>query len=332
MQLLYRFLIPFFVVLFLGLCWGVLTQHQSRYVYVAAYVVATVFLSWILSQSHDRLKIHSFWLFAITLGMFGPYGLIGCCVFSVIEITNKRKFHNIEDDIEEIVIKPVEDSLIEEERHLLNQELNMQSYFDILCSSNVALKKALISRFLYRQKISDIPLLKKALDDDEYEIRTFASTTLSRTEKFFNNVISEMRDHCNEHPENLKLRFKLCYKYYLYIKSGILTPELEYYYVIQTHALMDEIRQNQELSPLELLKLQVFQLVLNPFETDELVKEQCCKSILLQYPKQRHAISQLAAVYFKKRDSNSLFKLSQKIETLPANYMSKKALILWSKK
>ena len=296
MPKLYRITTVLLLLFFSGCCY-LFYDSGLQDTTLIAYCISGLALSFTLSRCHPKLSHHSMWLYIPMLLLYGPYGILATLTFAFIEAFNKREIHLDEEiDLDEIPIPPTTRTSDSQEEDL-KKELKIRSYYDILHTGHTPLKKALINRFLSRKKLTDIPLLKLALQDEDYEVRTFASTTLGKIEKAVNEDITSLKEQLEE-KRNDHTAIKLLYKYYLYIQSGLLTPELIAYYMVQSHELVETLSKSQ-LSKLNETKLKSIMLLLNPFYAEESHRKKTCTDILDIYPENKKALNQLCAILFK---------------------------------
>lgn len=104
---------------------------------------------------------------------------------------------------------------------IVRHEMNIQSYFDIMRGGHAAMKKSLIRKIQDEWTPNGISLLKIAVTDPDYEIRSYAATTLSQIE---NEVFCRIREEKEASKTNgdTAVRFRLAKRCLQYAGLGLL--------------------------------------------------------------------------------------------------------------
>jgi len=190
--------------------------------------------------------------------------------------------------------------------HMVRQELNIQSYMDIMRGPDRLLKKALIGKILSEWTPNAVSLLKQSLKDEEYEIRSYSSTALTTIENRMNARILQLKKGIADNPEDHSLQFKLAQSYLAYASSGLLDPGSANHYVhmgseiLETLPLPPADEEDQSLQMLS-LRSQAARLS-GDLETEEQIYAQ----ILEQHPEHQETLSHLCALLFRQKRFSEL--------------------------
>jgi hypothetical protein len=122
---------------------------------------------------------------------------------------------------------------------LVRQQLSVQSYMDIMRGPDALLKKALISRILAEWTPNAVGLLRQALSDAEYEIRTYASTALTSIESRMSSQIAQLRQSLEGRPADTDVRLRLVQAYLSYAASQLLDANSMRHYVETAIEILD---------------------------------------------------------------------------------------------
>ncbi len=122
----------------------------------------------------------------------------------------------------------------------LRHELMILSYFDIVRGPDRELKKNLIGRILETWTPNSVDLLRLAIKDSDYEIRSYASTALSAIEQRFNRAILERKAEHESDPGNPSGALNLASAYIAYARSGLLDADSSRFYAGLAARLLEE--------------------------------------------------------------------------------------------
>ncbi|MFC1537524.1 hypothetical protein ACFL4P_01720 [Gemmatimonadota bacterium] len=166
-----------------------------------------------------------FWLY-LALAVFIPfYGAVGCLLVAWYRGLHPDSGQTVDEYAEYIHLESREETIssgsVDE---MIHRELEIQSYIDIIRGPNLALKKALIGKIIdeYEWTPHAVELLKTALNDEDYEIRSYASTAMSEVEDRINQHIRKLEENLGSDLENTTLKLKLAQSYLDYVKLGLL--------------------------------------------------------------------------------------------------------------
>ena len=253
----------------------------------------------------------AFWLF-LGLTLFMPlYGALG----SLFIVLYQRRSSGTElaaHYTEYIHAEESEETDEEEHRirgsvdQMVHQELAVQSYMDIIRGPDRVLKKALIGKILSEWTPNAVSLLKVALNDPEYEIRSYGSTALTMIENRTNKGILQLQEDIAREPDDIALKLKLARSYLDYASSGLLDPSsAEHYVHLASDALaeiQEEARSDDEFG-LELLTLRAQAARL---AGDQVVEKQAYEEILQHQSDNQEILRHLCALHFREKDFGRL--------------------------
>ena len=215
--------------------------------------------------------------------------------------------------------------------HMVRQELNIQSYMDIMRGPDRLLKKALIGKILSEWTPNAVSLLKQGLKDEEYEIRSYSSTALTTIENRMNGRILQLKDGIAENPEDHSLQFKLAQSYLAYASSGLLDPGSASHYVRMGSDILETLPlppPDEEDQSLQMLSLhgQAARLS-DDLETEERIYSQ----ILEQHPQHQETLSHLCALLFRQKRFGELHRTCDLfLQHTVGDHPAQEAAHLWS--
>lgn len=279
--------------------------------------VGTALLHGLASSYFSKSKtILEAWFYFTIVLLFSFYGVIGIlCIFLYQRFgsaglnddeLSQFSFSGIqaEDDFDERDLKSVNE--------MVRFELNIKSYYDIMRGNSPELKKALISKIQGEWSYADIKLLRMAIEDEDYEIRTYASVVLGKIEKEINEkILSLKNDIVFESDRVFDLKTKLVYTYYYYMKSGFLDKKTRTNYLQECHTLLNEAEKLKSDTRRNRLKVKALRTKLLDFSDDDEFRKKEYYEILNQFPHQYHTFIRLGEILFKERRIEALRKLCE---------------------
>lgn len=123
---------------------------------------------------------------------------------------------------------------------MVQHELNVQSYMDIMRGNDRLLKKALIGRILSSWTPNAVALLRISLRDEDYEIRSYASTALTAIESRMSDNLLRRREAVAAGGEAVD-GLRLAEAYLDYADSGLLDDEMTRHYVALAREALEGI-------------------------------------------------------------------------------------------
>ncbi len=263
-----------------------------------------------LSRLQPETRRLDFWVFLL-LCLFMPiYGPIGCLLLVIYRIWRRNDAHLAEEFVDYVQSQEHEEDSTRFEsgsaEEIIFQELSIQSYTDIMRGSNALLKKALIGKILQEWTPNAVSLLKLALKDEVYEIRSYASTALTTIEDRMNRAIQDARRSAQTAPQDFGLKLKLARAYINYAESGLLDASSAAHYAsIATDILknVDDQVALEEDFYIERLSLQGQAARLTNDETTQL---NVYKNILEKHPQHQETLGHLCEYHFKQRNFTAL--------------------------
>ena len=189
-----------------------------------------------------RRKMKSFRLFfylSFMLGIVVP--VIGSLAVFLIYLYRKAYF-NAEEAAEDWdisldteIVAPVidEPDHLEDATKYVLENLDVESYSDILKGDNLELKRSVISKLSEDDKKEDIQLLQQTLKDTDPEIRFYASSALKKIEENFQKEFLALKEEISYHPDSLNYNLMLGKEYFRFARSGLADKTSERYYYEQ---------------------------------------------------------------------------------------------------
>lgn len=174
------------------------------------------------------------WLYAVLILFAPPYGSVGAVALYLYRRTGNSTglardyaaYIDAETSTDEPDATPAGSSLDQMVQH----ELNVQSYMDIMRGSDRLLKKALIGRILSNWTPNAVSLLRVGLRDAEYEIRSYSSTALTAIESRMSDNLVQRRQQAEE-DGNSTDHLRLAEAYLDYVDAGLLDEVTTEHYV-----------------------------------------------------------------------------------------------------
>ena len=213
---------------------------------------------------------------------------------------------------------------------LVYQELSIQSYMDIMRGSDRLLKKALIGKILQEWTPNAVALLKAALRDDVYEIRSYASTALTTIEDRMNRNIQDVKRGIQREPGDLSLKLRLAQGYLSYADSGLLDRSSSGHYARMAQDILEDAAegaQDRDNLRVDFLSLQGRAARLLG---DASSARACYQAILDLQPDHQETLEHMCEFYFQARDYGRLSDLCQRLLRVVApDHPSAEAAGVW---
>lgn len=212
----------------------------------------------------------------------------------------------------------------------VSRELNVQSYMDIMRGPDRNLKKALIGKILSEWTPNSVTLLRQALEDEEYEIRSYACTALTEIENRINENILRRRRDLEADAGNVANRLDLMAAYLDYAQSGLLDSASAAHYASMARALLDRVaavdvpegRQRQVL----VLSGQLARLA-----GDGPAERQAYEQLLSGWPGDREALLHKCALDFREgRICDLRHSAAALLDGAPVDHPAIEAARLWA--
>ncbi|MBL4890156.1 MAG: hypothetical protein JKX97_09080 [Candidatus Lindowbacteria bacterium] len=188
----------------------------------------------------------------------------------------------------------------------VKQEMEIQSYFDIIKGTDRILKKALIGKIISEWTPNSVQLLKIALLDIDYDVKSYASTALTELENRINKNIISLKEDIIREPNFLAIRLKLARSYLNYSDSGLLDENSSEHYVRMAGFILSDTEDElkiDESSKVSLLLLKAYTARLKNEEEEE---EEIYKEVLELDSHNREALLFLCSVQFKEQEFEDL--------------------------
>jgi len=278
----------------------------------------------------------TFWLY-LGLNLFIPvYGAVGSLVIALY-LWRSRSSGLADQYAAYIEAEEVQEGAEEESLasgsvdQMVHQELSVQSYMDIVRGPDRLLKKALIVKILSEWTPNAVTLLKQALKDPEYEIRSYASTALTTIENRINQNILHLQEDLSQDPGNLRLNLKLAQSYLDYAGSGLLDKSSVDHYAHLAQDILVQIPEgetNGDGLALEVLALRGQAARLGG---DSAVEKEIYVDILVRHPDHHETLSHLCGLYFRERNFATLRHTARLfLRHTPAEHPAFAAARYWS--
>lgn len=277
-----------------------------------------------------------FWLF-LPLCVFMPfYGTIGSLAIFIYAALRGGSETVVEEYEKYIHLQeyhgkaPVENAAV---NVMVQKELQIQSYADILRSGDKELKKALIGRLIDDGTPQSAALLKLALKDREYEIRSYASTGLTTREDRQMRTVREIKESFDKDPEDENLRLALASAHLDFATSGLADRGLSLQHVKSAVDILRE--QYDNMVPMDDgIRYRYVALFGRAASVAGNAAEE--KKAYLEMIKMRpgdcDALAGLCEIHFRERDLEALAECSAKLSALQEKeHPAAAAAGLWAK-
>lgn len=274
--------------------------------------MGALFLADGLSRFQPKSRRLDFLIF-LSLCLFMPiYGALGALLWVAYRKWRQGDIHLAEEFVDYVQSPEGEHGTsanrleTDEAENIIFQELSIQSYTDIMRGPNTLLKKALIGKILQEWTPNAVSLLKLALKDEVYEIRSYASTALTTIEDRMNRAIQDARRSTQNNPDDLGLKLKLVHAYINYAESGLLDTSSSIHYASIAQEILDS--EKNKINPdhdlyIECLSLQGQAASLTGDEDRQI---QAYKNILEQVPNHQETLGHMCEYYFLQRNFTAL--------------------------
>jgi len=209
-------------------------------------------------------------------------------------------------------------------------ELNVQSYMDVMRGPDRNLKKSLIGKILGEWTPNSVALLREALLDEEYEIRSYACTALTEIENRINAGILRQRRKVEGAAADPEDRLDLVRAYLDYAQSGLLDSASAAHYAgmardVLTHTDTDAFTGDRRRLVL-LLSGQLARL-----QGDGAAERQAYERLLGQWPDDREALLHKCALDFRERRLADLRRGATAFAAqIPEDHPARAAAALWA--
>ena len=275
-----------------------------------------------LSRFEPDTRKLDFWVY-LCLCLFLPvYGGIGS--FLVFEYRRRRSGKALLVDgyadyirsagaEDQETADPLADGSVEQ---MVSRELSIQSYMDIMRGVDRTLKKALIAKILQEWTPSAVDLLKVALRDEVYEIRSFAATALTTIEDRVNRNIQDMRRSVLRSPDDASLKLKLAESYLGYAGSGLLDSNSSHHYAEIALGILEEAAAQCEEAESLRLSFMVLRGQAARLLGDRKIQRASYEEILGIQPDHQETLGHMCEFCFRDRDFEGLTTLCDRFLAL----------------
>ncbi|MCD6459656.1 hypothetical protein J7L67_03190 [bacterium] len=206
--------------------------------FFASYIIGVILMSLVFAGKKDKSQ-KLFLYLSLMLGIILPvFGSLSVCLIYLY----RKIYFKIEESAEnwdialdneiEIAVPVVEDAVcLDDEQKYMLENLDVQSYRDILNGDNLELKRSVISKLSEDDKKEDIYILQQTLKDIDPEIRFYASSALKKIEENFQKKFLALKEEISSNPDSLNHNLMLGKEYFRFARSGLSdkTSELFYY-------------------------------------------------------------------------------------------------------
>ena len=205
-----------------------------------------VCLSALVFASKKVKSLRLFLYLSLMLGIVVP--VLGSLAVFAIYLYRKTCFNAEEASDEwdialdnELVAPTVKDSghLGDSTKYVL-ENLDVESYSDILKGDNLELKRSVISKLSEDDKKEDIQLLQQTLKDPDPEIRFYASSALKKIEENFQKEFLALKEEISYQPDSLSHNLMLGKEYFRFARSGLSDKTSERYYYEQARNCLEK--------------------------------------------------------------------------------------------
>lgn len=303
------------------------------WLFFAFLLPASVITGWGMSRSAG-INPNLDWALHSSLMFFVPaYGILGSAALFGHRIFVPHKAPEAEGDPERAQAERdhrrahMATGSIEE---MVRQELEVQSYFDIIRGNNRILKKALIGKIINQWTANSVQILKIALRDPEYDVRSYASTALSELENRMSKSIIEQKEEVRKDPGLVGLRLKLAKSYLNYADSGLLDASSSEHYIRSAKSILDDTQESLNLddrSRVQILTLRAFSARI---ESDDASERSAYDAALLLDPSNQEALIHLCGVQFQAREfANLRTTVARLLGVIDRHHPAYQSAVIW---
>ena len=302
------------------------------------FVSGILLTSTALARTHENEVGAYFWMyfaFGFCLPIYGGLGALFIAVYAdrtteadqdvMSEIQEGYSYSDVQSEI-----LNREEILVEDDETRLRRELMVQPYIDIMRGPNRNLKKSLITKIIGGWTRHGVDLLKTALADIDYDIRSYAATGLRGIEDQMGEKMMTLRDRLRSEPQNVEVKLQLAWAYLFMVRKGIADPSLSDHYLQVCDTLLKEAEpyaQGSESSYVELLSVRsnVARLSGNTELEGQLYAQ-----ILKRDPRNVETLAGLCYLQFEKRDFAALRETAHRfLSATPGEHPLNAAAQLW---
>ncbi len=145
-----------------------------------------------------------------------------------------------------------------DEKDFLLSTLDLESFADILNGTDLNLKRSVIEKLSEDDKKDNIRLLRKALKDQDPEIRFYASAGLKKIEENFQKYLMAIQKKLQSNPDSFENNLLLGNEYFRFARSGMLDRTTTNFYYEQSRKSLEKavcLERDNEQSLLSLGKV-----------------------------------------------------------------------------
>lgn len=244
------------------------------------HLIAIMLLAFGFLKKWDWTKINDKNYAVIGLLISFPVPLLGFIAFSILYLIlekGRKKQGVLLKEFEEYIsyepyVTPLRLYLPEGEKEIL-EEVELIPLKEIMEGDNVELKRGailILSRIGRRQAIE---ILRKALTDEDREIRYYASHSLSEIEREYSEKIFNLKKEMEREGKTYEKTINYVTLCKEYVDSGILDPTMEEFFLDsalieneEAIKLNPDVFEPYELKGKFLMKRKIFEKAINSFE------------------------------------------------------------------
>lgn len=210
------------------------------------------------------------------------------------------------------------------------RELNVQSYMDIMRGPDRNLKKSLIGKILSEWTPNSVALLRQALEDEEYEIRSYACTALTEIENRINESILRRRRDLEAGSGDVASLLDLVAAYLDYAQSGLLDRASASHYAGMARDLLNRI-DDDGVPEGRLRQVLILSGQLARLTDDGPTERDAYEQLLSRWPDDREALLHKCALDFRQRRLADLrHSATALLDGSPADHPAVEAARLWT--
>ena len=284
----------------------------------AAFPAGACLLAYGLACFQQNVRLN-FWHY-FSLCLFLPfYGAAGALIIAVWRHLGKEQTQIIDNYSDYISVdqdRAQTGSGSHSYEQRLHEELTIQSYHEILEGGNEFLKKALIGKLMDARPPEAVSLLKLALNDSEYEIRSYSATALTEIENLINEEIHSLIKGIEEEPRDIALKTAAAKKYLDYVETGLPDPNTAREYIKLSLLFTDSAESDADTDNDALASLLRQRIRAAHLSGDEELEMAACEKLLAIKPDATEAMIMLCEARFRAKDFQALYPLCGKFEQI----------------